>query len=219
MDDRTYSVRLSTEKAVNPFDLDLRSLGQLRVLPGREYFFENAPIQFINYVVQLALMGVTYRLTDDKKGCFYTVDLTGYNRTNPRMVASRVRKMENPVIHKPIKVEEPAAVVLSSDDLVPREGMNEVINKEVEVPVEIPTIPEPIVEEFSEENREEIKDEVVEEVPVEETKEIPKYTDSELSKLGKVQLLEIASSLELTNISDINTKKEIREAILAKQSE
>lgn len=215
MEDRTYNVRISTEKIVNPFDLDLRGCGQLHIVPGREYFFENAPINFINYVVQLAMMNITYRLTDDKNGCYYTVDLTDYNKMDPNYIMSKIRKMENPIIKEPVKKEKPSKVVLSSDDLVPREDikideaekeLNNLIAKDLakeETPIP-ETIPE-IVEE---------NNEVIEEIKAED---LPKYTDSELSKLGKVKLLEIASLLGLENISDINTKKEIREAIIAKQ--
>ena len=218
MEDRTYNVRISTEKIVNPFDLDLRGCGQLHIVPGREYFFENAPINFINYVVQLAMMNITYRLTDDKNGCYYTVDLTDYNKMDPNYIMSKIRRLENPITKNPVKKEKPAKVVLSSDDMGPREEiekaqaekeLNDLIAKDLSA--EVPTIPEtepPVVE---------TPDEKIDEEST--TEELPIYTDSELSKFGKVKLLEIASALELNDISDINTKKEIREAILAKQAE
>lgn len=220
MEDRLYGVRISTEKIVNPFDLDLRGCGQLHIVPGREYYFENAPIKFINYVVQLAMMNITYRLTDDKNGCYYTVDLTDYNKMDPNYIMSKIRKLENPIVKNPVKKEKPAKVVLSSDDRGPREeiektqaekDLNELIAKDLSA--EVPTIPEtePPVEEITEEKVEEVSESTVEELPI--------YTDAELSKFGKVKLLEIASALELNDISDINTKKEIREAILAKQAE
>lgn len=218
MKDKLYNVRISTEKVVNAFDLDLRGCGQFHVIPGREYFFENAPINFINYIVQLAIMNVTYKLTDDKRGCLYTIDLTDYNKMDPAYIMGKIRKMENPIKKEPIKKETPTKVVLSSDDKGPREEPKPVTEAEKELDELIAkdlsgTLPTtPVIEEsVIKEETSEVKENTVE--------ELPKYTDSELSKFGKTKLLEIAETLGLENISDINTKKEIREAILAKQSE
>ena len=220
MDDKRYSVRVSTFKAINPFTIDLRGCGQLYIVPRREYFFINAPINFINYIAQLATMHISYRLTTDSNGCYYTVDLMDYFKNDPTYIMGKIRRHESPIIKEPeVKKEPESTVVIASDDFVPRDEkvadgtaeaeLDKMIAEDLQKEQEV-EITEPVAEVKPEEP--------VEEVIEENTSEEPKvYTEAELSRLGKVKLLEISASLGL-DYSDINTKKEIRDGILEAQN-
>ena len=228
MDDRTYNVRLNAQEIINPFTIELKGCGSLQLIPGCDYYFINAPINFIDYVVQLAAMNVKYSLTENRDGCLYVIDLKDYNSHDPRLVASRYRKInnvtgnENPVI----STGDDKVVVLSSDDITPRE---EVSSEEAELnkmiaedqqKVEEQTI-DVVAEEIPEAENLPISDETdlkEEEEKVEEESKEPKvYSEDELSKFSKAMLLEISADYNL-ECSDINTKKEIREAIIAAQN-
>jgi len=222
MEDRVYNVRVSFKHG-NAITLDLKGCGSLYIKPYKDYYFINCPINFINYLTQLRRMGITYVMTDNKKGCYQEIDLTHYNLTDPRFIISNLRRISTQDIKETKPVEEKkveTTVVLSSDDNITNveptvvkmaediKESQELINNDTDENENI-SIDEPVVDENAE----------TEEPVVEEPKEIKKYTESQLTKMGKVQLLEIAASLGLDNMSDINTKREIREAILAKQGE
>lgn len=208
MEDRVYNVRMTFIHG-NAITLDLKGCGSLYIKPGKDYYFTNCPINFINYLTQLRRMGITYTMTDNKKGCYQEIDLSHYNFTDPRYIISSLRKTTIQNV-EPVEVEKPkqdTTVVLSSDDNI------EVDPVVVKVAEDLKEAQEEVVEpEVAEEVIEE-----VEEVVEEEPKEIKVYSENELTKMGKSQLLEIAADLGLENISDINTKKEIREAILEAQ--
>jgi hypothetical protein len=221
MDDKRYGVRVSTFKIINPFTIELRGCGQLYVEPGREYYFENAPINFINYVAQLAAMNISYQITPNKKGCFYTIDLTDYFKNDPTYIMSKIRRRENPIIKEPeVKKPEPGKVVLSSDDIAPREdksseeiALDNMIAEDLKKSQEQPVITSDVVVEPIQENT----PEVVEETEESDESEPKVYTEDQLSKFSKAMLLEISNDYGL-DCSDINTKKEIREAILKAQN-
>lgn len=217
MDDKLYNVRVHFDY-VNPLTLELKGCGFLYITPGKDYFFINSPMNFINYLVQLKDLGITYEITNNKKGCYQEVDLLYYNVTDPRYIMAKIRKDLKPEpeeVKKENKREE-MKVVLSSDDgiTVEKEPVVDIkepiaISEEPPVVEEIPTEPEttPVVEEPNET-----------EGSVTEEENVPVvYTAEKLNKLGKPKLLEIVSELGLENLSDINTKKELKDAILAAQ--
>lgn len=224
-EDKLYGVRISFDFG-NPITLELKGAGRVQIIPKKDYFFENAPIEFINYLAQLKGFGVSYRITTDKKGCFNTLDLKNYNQT-PRIDVLRnyrapsklkdlivetkeeskeVKATEEDIIKvSPVKVEEPKVEKLptdqtgkevtqesSEDELVTTEGTTIEDTDNVETEPELEPIAEP-------------KDEPQEGTHV--------YTEDELKDLTKKDLLAIAADLDLP-VSDINTKKEIRAAIL-----
>lgn len=220
MDDKRYGVRVSTFKIINPFTIELRGCGQLYVEPGREYYFENAPINFINYVAQLAAMNISYKITPDKKGCFYTVDLTDYFKNDPTYIMSKIRRGANPVVQKQeTKKPEPGKVVLSSDDIAPREdksseeiALNNMIAEDLKKEQEATPIEPEITSDVV------VEPTVEEELKQEENAGPKIYTDEELSKFSKGMLLDISNDYNL-GFTNINQKKEIREAILKAQEE
>lgn len=212
MEDRVYNVRIHFNHG-NAMNLDLKGCGTLYIKPGKDYYFINAPINFINYLAQLKRCGVTYEITENKRGCYQEIDLSIYNINDPRYLVSLFRKDISQKKVKEVKEPEPRHVVLSSDDKLivnDNKKINEV--EKVEEKQEVPAIP-PMEINIDPTNDNEVPKS--EEVKEEDNNKI--YTDSELQKFGKVKLLEIANNLGLENISDINTKKEIREAILAAQ--
>lgn len=204
-EDRTYNIRVSFKHG-NAITLDLKGCGSLYIKPYKDYYFINAPINFINYLAQLKRVGIDYTLTSNKRGCYQEIDLTQYNYSDPRYILASLRK---PLITEPVEtVKEERPVVLTSDDVVVKET-------KIEEPVVTEEITEPIIEETNtEETVEEVEDTNDEPQKTEESVVEITYTEEELTKMSKTKLLEIASSLNLTNVSDINTKKEIREAIL-----
>lgn len=216
MNEPLYNVRMHFN-FVNPLTIELKGCGNLYITPGKDYFFINAPMNFINYLVQLKDLGVTYELTNNKKGCYQEIDLLYYNVTDPRYIMANIRKNlkpEEPEKKPKEEKREEIKVVLSSDDgiTVEKEPVVDIkepiaISKEPPVVEEIPTEPEttPVVEEPNE-----TEGSVNEETPV-------VYTAEQLNKLGKPKLLEIVSDLGIAGLSDINTKRELKDAILAAQ--
>lgn len=221
MNDKLYNVRVSFHNG-NPITLELKACGNLYIIPGREYYFENAPINFINYLAQLSRCGISYQITPNKRGCYYTMDLTGYNNGDPRYTISRLRKLENPTEEKkkPEVNNNEKGIVLSSDDFAPRDNKVQESKAEAELNQMIAddlkeaTESTPDVEMSAEVVVEE-KEETTE-VKEEETTEQKVYTEAELNRAGKPKLLEISAALGL-DYSDIDTKKTIRDAILEAQ--
>ena len=64
MKEDKYSVRLFFSHG-NSIVLQLKGCGSLTIKPGHDYFFENAPMKFINYLAQLRRLGVTYKITQE----------------------------------------------------------------------------------------------------------------------------------------------------------
>ena len=206
MNDRTYNVRVHFIHG-NAITLDLKGCGSLYIKPYKDYYFINSPINFINYLAQLKRMGITYEITDNKRGCYQEIDLSHYNFTDPRYIISNLRKINvlpDADTFKPAEVEEDKSIVLSSDDNIKVETVE--VEEAIIPPVEINA--EPV-----EEPTDEVSEEITEEVE-ETNEELPVYTEKELSAMSKNKLLEIATKLGIDSVSDINTKKEIREAIL-----
>ncbi len=216
MTDKTYGVRISFNHG-NAINIELKGCGQKYIKPGKDYYFEEAPIGFINYLVQLRRVGVTYRITSDKKGCYETINLHDYDKFNSRSIMGKLRK---PIeIPKEEVVEETKSQILTQNDIInveeptekpqetttesPKENESEQDSKEQ---AEIPVVENNEDEQETTENTEE---------KVEEP-EIKKYSEKELSKMSQDELLEISNSLGL-ELTKINTKKEIRNAILEAQ--
>jgi hypothetical protein len=134
---------------------------------------------------------------------------------------SKIRRRENPIIKEPeVKKPEPGKVVLSSDDIAPREdksseeiALDNMIAEDLKKSQEQPVITSDVVVEPIQENT----PEVVEETEESDESEPKVYTEDQLSKFSKAMLLEISNDYGL-DCSDINTKKEIREAILKAQN-
>ena len=218
MTDKTYGVRISFNHG-NAINIELKGCGQKYIKPGKDYYFEEAPIGFINYLVQLRRVGVTYKITNDKKGCYETINLHDYDKFNSRSIMGKLRK---PIeIPKEEVVEETKSQILTQDDIIsveeptekPQETTTENPKENTESEqdskeqVEIPeNSTDENIENFDEENHEENYDEP----------EIKKYSEKELSKMSQDELLEISNSLGL-ELTKINTKKEIRNAILEAQ--
>lgn len=203
----------------NAISLDLRGCGSIYLEPNREYFFENAPMAFINYLTQLRRVGITYRLTNDKKGCYMTLDLTGYLTNEPKTILGQLRSnlVQQPpriVRHKGIK--DRAVDDSTVEDLIPKGTFTEEINT-----IEIDT--SSIVDESKETITEPIKENESTDIETtlttegnEPKKEEIKITAEEVDTLNKTKLIELATSLEIPNVSEIWTKKELRTAIKEK---
>ena len=201
----------------NAISLDLRGCGSIYLEPNREYFFENAPMAFINYLVQLRRVGITYRLTSDKKGCYMTLDLTGYLTNEPKTILGQLRSN---LVQQPAKItrhtgiKDKAVDESVAEDLIPEGTFKEEINTieidtsviKDETPVSAPVdvtvstnIEVPVTTEINEPEKEEIK-----------------ITAEEVDALNKTKLIELANSLNIPNVSEIWTKKELRTAIKEK---
>ena len=234
--EKTYNIRISFNHG-NDITLDLKGCGLLHIKPGKDYYFTNAPIEFTNYLAQLRRLGITYKMTPDRKGCYQTADLTMYNKNDAREILKNLRKAniinedaylnEETKKTKKINNYEEKKVVLSSDDLIKTEevvveSLNNVTPEETKEEIVDNTITEVNVDDTIE-AVETASEEIVEEAKettdiVEEVKEEPKvYSEEELNKMSKNDLLNIANSYGIKEVSEINTKKEIREAILKAQ--
>lgn len=231
----SYKVRV-TFKHGNAMSLDLKGCGSIYIEPNKDYFFENAPMQFINYLAQLRRLGVTYRLTNDKKGCYMTIDLSGYQTNEPKTILGQLRSN---LVSNPPKITR-YATVKDSDvdtstvpDLIPNGTFPEEI-KEIELSDEIilneneqvlgssntlSLTPDDLDDDSTLVKDDTTKDDVTvsSNEPVTEQKEqVVKVTDEELSAMNKTKLIELAKSLGVENASEIWTKKELRSAITDK---
>lgn len=223
--DPKYNVRITFING-NGITLDCKGCGQIWLEPNHDYFFENSPIKFINYLAQLRRVGVTYKITEDKRGCYQTFDLSRYESGSPRNIISQLRgsrPISNKVEETPIveETEEPV------EETIEETPVEETVTKGAPgVPevVETPEVNTPDADETEEETQSE-EEEVTEETKEETTE--PEVTEEEpveeepvdVDSLNKKDLIEYAHSLGLTEISDIYTKKEIKEAIAKLQED
>lgn len=193
----------------NAMSIDLKGCGTLRLEPNKEYFFENAPIKFIDYLAQLKRLGVTYRLTNVKKGCYRTIDLTNYLSGTPASAASKFRNMYKSSNVAPVVTEEVSddyPNLFPDEDLTTTEGNNQ--EEQINTPADN-TDTETTSNSTSDEaiqtsestNDKEITNEQIVEEPI------------DINSLSKPKLIEYAHSLGLNQITDVWTKKEIRTAI------
>lgn len=202
-----YNVRITFING-NGITLDCKGCGQIWLEPNHDYFFENSPIKFINYLAQLRRVGITYKITEDKRGCYQTFDLSRYESGNPRNIISKLRSsrpISNKVEKTPVveEHEEPTTSEIIDEPPVTTEA-----------PKGAPEVPE-VVEtpEVNTPDNEELLDDQTNNDP-ETTEEKPVSAEQvDLDSLSKKDLIEYAHSLGLTEISDIYTKKEIKEAI------
>lgn len=212
----SYKVRIKFNHG-NAMSLDLKGCGSIYIEPNKDYFFENAPMQFINYLAQLRRLGITYRLTDDKKGCYMTIDLSGYQTNEPKTILGKLRsnlvQSDKPIIRynstKDSNVDESVA-----EDLIPagtfKDEVEEITLKNIDL---VPKVEEPVQEESKPE-------EVTDESEPESTEpQIEVLSKSQLEELNKTKLIDYAKSLGLEEVSDLMTKKDIREAIQSKLEE
>lgn len=215
-----YNVRITFING-NGITLDCKGCGQIWLEPNHDYFFENSPIKFINYLAQLRRVGITYKITEDKRGCYQTFDLSRYESGNPRNIISKLRS-SRPISNK---VEKTPVVEEHEESTTP-----EIINEPpvtTEAPKGAPEVPEVVEtpEVNTPDNEELLDDQTNNELTQEDgtttennepetTEEKPVSEEQvDLDSLSKKDLIEYAHSLGLTEISDIYTKKEIKEAI------
>lgn len=233
--EKTYGIRISFNHG-NDITLDLKGCGLLHIKPGKDYYFINAPIEFTTYLAQLRRLGITYKITSDRKGCFQTLDLTSYFKNDAREILKNLRKANvinednylNEDTKKAKHIKPERKVVLSSDDLIetkevvveapqevkPEEANNNEVNNIITEVTETEALD--VINESTDENVEtETQNET--ETGTQVDKEPPKvYSEEEIRKMSKNDLLELANSYGIKEVSEINTKKEIREAILEK---
>ena len=230
----SHKVRVKFQHG-NAMSLDLKGCGSIYIEPNKEYFFENAPMQFINYLAQLRRLGITYRLTNDKKGCYMTIDLSGYQTNEPKTILGQLRSN---LVSQPPKITRHATLRDSEvdestvEDLIPEGTFSEEI-KEVTIPEALtPSVETSNTDITNQLTKEDLEDDsiVTPEAPVveddkksetpevkEETKE--PITEEQLEGMNKTKLIETAKSLGLDEVSEIWTKKELRSAILKKLAE
>lgn len=218
MKEDKYNVRISFDHG-NEIRLDLKGSGRVHIKPGYDYFFENAPMQFINYLVQLRRLGVTYKITSDKRGCYQTFNLASYFSNDPYHKLGAVRKEKQVTLSeftRKEKEEQEEVEVIdttegSEEDIV--DGTITIDESELVPLKETTEEPEAENEEVATEPE---KEEGVEDTPEEE--EIPEESAVEeepvdIESLSKPDLLAYARKLEVEGVEDYWTKKEIKEAI------
>lgn len=214
-----YNVRITFING-NGITLDCKGCGQIWLEPNHDYFFENSPIKFINYLAQLRRVGITYKITEDKRGCYQTFDLSRYESGNPRNIISKLRSsrpISNKVEKTPVVEEHEESTTPEITDEPP--VTTEAPRGAPEVPevVETPEVNTPDNEELLDDqtnNELTQEDGTTENNDLETTEEKPVSEEQvDLDSLSKKDLIEYAHSLGLTEISDIYTKKEIKEAI------
>lgn len=219
MKEDKHSIRVTFDHD-NGMSLDLKSCGTLYLEPHKEYFFENAPIKFIDYLTQLKRLGVTYRLTKDKKGCYRTIDLTHYLDNSIGNVMSSFRHNYQPTNEVPQEIvrdiKGPITEALEADDelIPPVQNVQEVTLNTV--PVINNDSVEPLLGQLSMDDITSENDEKQEDTNsnTQKTEEV-----IDIETVGKPKLIEYAHSLGLTEVSDTWTKKEIREEIKNKLAE
>lgn len=210
-----HNVRV-TFKHGNAITVDAKGCGQIYLEPNHDYFFENAPMQFINYLPQLKRLGVTYKLTNDKRGCYQTFNLACYYANNPYTMLQGLRsnKSADAIVHEteePIQEVEEAVITDETPASILGNDKLEEATKEDEVTETKETIVEDnktTETEVTESN---------EEVQATETEESTEPVDIET--LSKPNLISYAKKLGLTEVTDYWTKKEIKEAITKKLAE
>lgn len=219
MKEETYTLRVKTDLE-NAISIDLKGCGQLYIEPRKEYFFENAPIQFIEYVASLKVLNVSYKLTKDKKGCYKTIDLTNYNLGNPLLAAMNFRGGYTPQINTIPTVPVYETKGDRNDDipdLIPADTFSGEPN-ELNIDIKTTEVPEGqmSIDDFTDGEDEGIKPEdtttqdTPEQEPVQDDVPVEKLSDAELEDMSKANLIEYAHSIGLDKVSDILTKKEIR---------
>lgn len=219
MKEDKHSIRVTFDHD-NGMSLDLKSCGTLYLEPHKEYFFENAPIKFIDYLTQLKRLGVTYRLTKDKKGCYRTIDLTHYLDNSIGNVMSSFRHNYQPTNEVPKEIvrdiKGPITEALEADDelIPPVQNVQEVTLNTI--PVINNDSVEPLPGQLSMDDITNESDEKPEDTNsnTQKTEEV-----IDIETVGKPKLIEYAHSLGLTEVSDTWTKKEIREEIKNKLAE
>lgn len=226
--DPKYNVRITFING-NGITLDCKGCGQIWLEPNHDYFFENSPIKFINYLAQLRRVGVTYKITEDKRGCYQTFDLSRYESGSPRNIISQLRSsrpVSNKVEVTPVVEEQEESTTEEVTDETP---VNDEVTKgapEVPEVVGTPDVNTPDTNEElpTDQTGEEVtqsEDEVTEETNEPETTDEEPVEEEpvDIDSLNKKELIEYAHSLGLTEISDIYTKKEIKEAIAKLQED
>lgn len=203
-EDRTFNIRFSSS-LYNAWDFDLHGAGHLYVQPGKEYFLENCPRSLYERIVGLvSAMNVKYQLTDNKKGCFNTINCINYDINDPKSLLGRLRT--NRVTIEESKVEAKEEVIEESTESTIEE-VEEVTEPEVtesEVTEESSEVEEPAEIEESTEESEEVEE--VEEVTI---------TKKEVGAMSKPQLEELATSLGIESVQT-KTKKILKSEIIDK---
>lgn len=210
-----YNVRVAFNHG-NSLALDLKACGTLYIEPGKDYFFSNAPMEFIDYLAQLKRLGITYRITENKKGCYRTIDLTEYDAFNSLKAMSNFRNTYKPRTNvAPIKIEEVTDVEVP--DLIPDGTFKDPVE---EIDLKLSNTGSSEGETPKDENSNE-SDKNTDDKSTEGASEEPeagKGTEDEpvdYESMNKKDLIEYAHSLGLNHIEEIYTKKEIYKEIEA----
>ena len=208
-EDRTFNIRFSSS-LYNAWDFDLHGAGHLYVQPGKEYFLENCPRSLYERVVGLvSAMNVKYQLTDNKKGCFNTINCINYDINDPKSLLGRLRTNK-------ITVEEPKVEETVEEEVVEPEVTEEVVEEATE-----PEVVEEVTEEVEETVEEVTEEEVTEpEVTEEATEDVEEVEEVSISKkevgaMSKPQLEELATSLGIDSVQT-KTKKILKSEIIDK---
>lgn len=228
MKDKTYSVRISFNHG-NSMPIDLKGCGKLQIDPGRDYFFEKAPIKFINYLAQLRRLGVTYQITNNKKGCYKTINLSTYFSNDPLKSMSAFRNNANNKVVDPktIRKVKPLKTAIRQQmdeqeeipDLIPKSTFP---STQPEVSLDsLPNNPfTPEVQPGLNETENSTSEGTNEDLNINDSDKITSDTDSttiieevNIEELNKPDLVAYAHKLGISDVSEINTKKEIKELI------
>lgn len=232
MKEDRYNVRISFNHG-NSIYLECQGCGKINIIPGYDYFFQNSPIAFINYLPQLRRLGVTYKITNDKRGCYQTFDLSNYFENDPfhslsnKEVKTTVEDIGAVLKRRQEEVPDNKEVVISSDttgslDDIPKTlltNLEPVINN-----VESITTSSEVTEETTNPVVEQTNDVQTDEVITEPKEEETTTEQVTVSKIdldnmpSKPDLLNQALSLGLT-VNNAWSKRDLAEAINQKLSE
>lgn len=219
MKEKTYTVRLSFDHG-NKILIDLRGCGSIYIKPGNDYFFENAPMQFINYLVQLKRAGVTYKITKDKRGCYQTFNLSNYFNNDPYHNLTAIRKKDEVDLSvftrkaKEKSREEVIQDLVDSEDVILDETPEEITDPDLEV-VDM-TKGEVIESVLNKINKEDLQpltngEEVVQEEISEDIKEDIKEDEETTENLDPEKEEVLTEDEEQGSSEDVDSKPEVKD--------
>lgn len=215
MKEATYNVRVTFVHG-NGITLDCRGCGQIYLKPNKDYFFENAPLKFINYLAQLKRLGITYKITADKRGCYQTFNLLQYTSADPFSAVRRIRsnkvastlnkKVQNKSVNTEVKPQEDKL-----QDFLDSKAQENI--EEVEPPLDSTEETEVTISQTPEDSTEVTTTEettVTSETNTELTEDDTETPDTTWTKK---ELINYAHTHGLTQVDEAYTKKEIVELI------
>lgn len=211
MKEDKYNVRVTFHHD-NGITIDGKGCGQIYLAPNHDYFFENAPMQFINYLPQLRRLGVTYKITNDKRGCYQTYNLACYFNHNPYELLGQLRSNKAPIVPDDVEEEE----IINNDEQTEEEtseGTTNIIDNDDSNDIDEGTNENTSNNITDVETPDDSNDETSTNVETsnEESTDIEEKVDIE--SMSKPELIDYAHKLGLSDVGEINTKKEIKELI------